>query len=157
MRRRDERGFAAAEWVAAIGLLLVPTYIAIMTATRIPEAQSNAQVVATEAARAGAQANSCAAATDAATAAAATLVPELGLADRGVELSSAGTDWQPGGSYRAEVTMPTPLVIIPGGPEFAIPGVRISASHREPIDAYRFLDDADAGSPVPCSSSAEVG
>jgi len=155
MTRRTDRGFIAAEWVAAIGLLLVPTYIAIVTATRIPEVQSNAQIMATEAARAGAQANSCEGANQAAFVAAENLADQLGLAGRGTTVQSEGTAWQPGGVYRVVVRTPAPLVLIPGFPSFTIPGARISASHSEPIDRYRFLDDATTGSPVACGGEAQ--
>ena len=58
-RRRDQRGFMAAEWTAAIGLLLIPMFLLVATMSHVPETMDAAQTVATESARAAAQADSC--------------------------------------------------------------------------------------------------
>jgi Flp pilus assembly protein TadG len=137
MRRRDERGFAAAEWVAAVGLLLIPCYVVIMTAVRIPEARSDAQIIATEAARAGAQSGSCAAAHTEAVKTAATLTTELSV--RGDPSVETAGNFEPDGGFEVTYTRRAPLAYLPGLEGFSIPGVEISESHREPIDRYRFF------------------
>jgi len=140
-RRNNERGFMATEWVAAMGLLLIPTFVLVMSATRIPEAQAGAQTIATEAARVGAQADSCGKAYVAADATAKKLGTDLN-----VELSSIdqqGTVWKAGGGYTVHAHVAAPVVVLPGFIEFT--GITLNASHTEPIDQYRFIDESKCG------------
>ncbi|MFZ4514922.1 MAG: hypothetical protein ACOYN3_01250 [Acidimicrobiia bacterium] len=138
-RRRDQRGFMAAEWVAAVGVLLIPAFVIVASATRVPEMQAAAQTIATEAARAGVRASNCAGAQAAAQQAAESSATALGIDQQNVTLDYAGTDWGAGGTLRVTAKVPMPVVLIPGGFEVNLPEV-LSASHTEPIDQYRFID-----------------
>jgi hypothetical protein len=140
-RRHNERGFMATEWVAAMGLLLIPTFVLVMSATRVPEAQAGAQTIATEAARAGAQAASCAEAYKAADEAATRLGPDLNVKLKSIDQTD--TVWKAGGGYTVHAHVAAPVVVLPGFIEFK--GITLDASHTEPIDQYRFIDETACG------------
>lgn len=138
-RRRNQRGFMSAEWVAAVGFLLVPAFIIVASATRVPEMQGAAQTIATESARAAVDGQSCANAQAIAQNAKQSVASSLGLASADTKLDFAGTDWRPGGVVKVTASVPMPVVLIPGGFQFNLP-TTLSAHHSEPIDQYRFLD-----------------
>ena len=141
MKRRtsDDRGFIAAEWVVAVGVLLVPTFLAVLIATRIPAAYSAAQVMATEAARAGAQSADCNSAHTAAEDVVDTMESELHVAQLNPRINTTGTQWSPDGVYVVTVKVNAPTGIL-GLPSVSVPASFLSATHKEPIDRYRFLD-----------------
>lgn len=132
--RRDERGFVVAEWLLAVGLLLIPAAVLGLSFPSWLERQSMARVAAQEASRAVA----VAANTDAGVERANALVEEIarnhGVDPATVTVSFAGTTTR-GGTVTATVTVQMPAITLPGiGP---VGSASWSTSHSELVDQYR--------------------
>ena len=138
-RRRDQRGFMAAEWTAAIGLLLIPMFLLVATMSHVPETMDAAQRPGPIRSPLSAQADSCVLARDAAAKVAhgpdgtSGLVSELHLENASVATNLG--KWGAGGAVTVTVTTSVKLFKI------STP-FNISQSHTEPVDQYRFLDPA---------------
>ena len=131
---KGEEGFAAVEWVAAVGLLLVPVVFLVLSSPLWVERQSMAQVAAQEAARAVAVAND----TDSGTEAGTTLVQEIarhhGVDPSEVSVSYAGSTTR-GSAVTATVAVTLPALSFPG--LGSLGSVRWSTRHSELVDQYR--------------------
>lgn len=145
-RRSDQRGFAAAEWTAALGLFLIPVFFLVAVASRVPESKAAAQTIATEAARAAVQVDTCQGARDAASKVADPLAKQLHVSPDAIKVSFPDGGWVAGGTVKVTVTVGvsfgnTPLL------SSANNLVSVSATHTEPIDRYRFIteDEGCAG------------
>jgi len=143
MSRRDEGGFMAAEWVAAVGLLLIPLFIVVTSAMKVPETKAAVQTIATEAARAGAQQDSCTAARAAAVQTAKDLATQFHVTLDSNALTysaNASNDWKADGVFTVKANVKPDLVLLPGAYTIQLPA-SMSASHSEPIDRFRFITE----------------
>ncbi|MFN2607486.1 MAG: hypothetical protein ABR511_06260 [Acidimicrobiales bacterium] len=133
-RGRGEAGFIAAEWALAVGLLLLPAGLLVVSFPRWSERQNMARVAAAEASRAVAVAND----TDAGVADARSLVAEIarnhGVDPADVAVSFTGTTTR-GGSVQATVSVQLPALSVPA--IGSLGSVRWSTSHTEAVDQYR--------------------
>lgn len=134
LRRRGEGGFVAAEWMLAVGLLLIPVGVLGVSFPQWLERLSMAKVAAQEASRVVAVAND----TDTGVARARTMVDEIarnhGVDPSTVTVSFTGTTTR-GGKVTASVSVVLPAVTLPviG----SVGSVTWSTSHSELVDQYR--------------------
>lgn len=131
---RGEAGFVAAEWVAAVGFLLLPMAALVLSFPTWAERQGMARVAAQEAARALALADDTAAGAHAG----AVLVDEIarnhGVDPADVSLSYDGTATR-GNRVRATVSVQLPALVFPGIGSLGT--VRWSTHHSELVDQFR--------------------
>lgn len=143
MRRRDRResGFIAVEYVAAIGLLLIPVTLLAVSLPRWPERQTIARVAAEEAARAAVLADDWESGTASGEAIANQVASNWGLdpGDLNVSWPNQGTGpLSRQASITVDVQVTMPVLAIPGVGEFAF-GPTWSAQHTEAVDRYRSI------------------
>lgn len=126
-----DAGAVPVEFAAAIGLLLVPVFVFVMTIAPVVERRNVAGRAAAEAARAFV----VAADTASGRAAAQSIVDRVNASHPfTLSLTLAG-DLERGSVVTATVDVDMPLVIFPGAAEVRI--AAYSASHREEVDLFR--------------------
>jgi hypothetical protein len=139
-RRRGNGGFLSVEYAAAIGFLLMPVALIVMTLPVWPERQTIARVAAEEAARAAALESN---AVDAATA--GRQIAEEVFSNWGLDPAVNATQIVIAGDPRARepvtatVTVSMPAVRVPGMFEVS-DGWEWTAVHSEAVDKYRSFD-----------------
>ena len=132
--RRDERGMVVAEFVVAVGFILFPVMVLVLSFPAWVERQSMARVAAQEAARIVALADD----TDTGVAAAEELVAEIasnhGVDPSAMSVSFAGSATR-GSNVTATIDVELPALSFPllGG----VGSVSWSTSHTERVDDYR--------------------
>lgn len=135
-RRRSERGTAALELPLAVGLLLVPVALVVVSLPAWPERQSLARATAAEASRALAVAASWDEGVAEAQAVVADAARNAGLAPGEVALDVAGA-LERGATVTARVTVDMPALALP------VVGTvgrwSWTAAHAERVDDYRSL------------------
>lgn len=137
-----DRGHAAVELALAVGVLLLPVALAVLSFGPWSERRVTAEAIAAEAARAVVLELDHAAGAEVVSAAA----EAAGLETGSVRVGWCGTAPAPvpagsclltrGSAVSVNVEVWTPLVDTPWGP---VGGLWVSASHSEPIDLYRSL------------------
>ena len=131
---RGESGFVAVEWVVAVGFLLFPTVLLVLSFPAWVERQGMARVAAQEAARAVALSND----TESGAEAGRGLADEIAR-NHGVDPSTVGVSYQGttrrGGSVTATVAVRLPALTIPG--LGSLGSVTWSTRHTELVDRYR--------------------
>lgn len=129
----NERGVVQIEFVAAVGLLLFPVFVFVMTIAPVVERRTVAGRAAAEAARAYVLADSAAEATAAAQAI-------IDLIDAGhpyeLTLRTEGA-FDRGETITVSVDVSMPVVIFPGIAELGV--IPYTATHQERIEDYRSL------------------
>ena len=158
----------SAEWSIGVALLLIPTFVLVITVMQIPGRKSLSQSASAAAARAYVQVSDQNQAVTAARAAAAEVIiddfPNASDAKRdemrndlnlhgkhagiSVEVISS-TPYCPGQEVEVRVVIPVPLVLIP----FQSSGTRgqlmgVSSSSIERIDDYSELDTSDVNADI---------
>lgn len=132
--RPSEEGFVAVEWVAAVGLLLLPMAVVVLSFPAWVERQGMARSAAEEAARAVALASD----TEAGVAAGEGLVAEIAR-NHGIDPATMSVRFEGeavrGGEVRAIVTVQLPALRFPG--MGSVGAVDWSTSHTELVDQYR--------------------
>ncbi len=138
-----DRGHAGVELALAVGLLLLPVAIVVMSFGPWSEARVDAEAMAAEAAR------SAVIDLNQASGAATTraLATSLGYPEQSLRfgwcgavpnVSGAGScSFERGSSVDVVIELWTPLLATPWG---EVGGIWVDASHSEPIDIYRSLD-----------------
>ncbi len=132
-------GFAVVQWVAGLGLVVVPAAVAVLSLAPWYERAGMASLAAQEAARAAVLADDWAGAVDAADRVVASIAARGCVGDPGcirVELASTSPGrLDRGGSVSATVTVRIPVAVVP----FAgtIGGFEHRVTHRETVDRYR--------------------
>ena len=130
---RRENGAIQIEFLFAVGVLLFPIAVFVLTIAPIVERRNVAGRAAAEAARAYA----VAASESEALAAAAAIVYQID-ANHSFELSySVVGDFDRGGLVTATVVVTLPAIVFPGIGDG--PGITYTATHQENIDLYRSL------------------
>ncbi len=132
MIRRDS-GAIQIEFLFAVGILLFPIAVFVLTIAPVVERRNVAGRAAAEAARAYAVAPSESEAVSAARAIVDQIDSNYSF---DLDLSLAG-DFDRGGLVTATVQVTLPAIVFPGIGE--APGFSYSASHRENLDLYRSL------------------
>lgn len=132
--RRGQEGFIAAEWAFAIGFLLLPAALLVVSFPRWSERQNMAKVAAAEASRAVALANDTDSGIDRARALVAEIAGNHGVDPTTVTVSFAGTTTR-GGTVTATVSVVLPALSVPGVGSLGT--VQWSTSHSELVDQYR--------------------
>jgi hypothetical protein len=133
VRRQD--GYVAGELALAVGLLVFPVAMLVLSLPGWSERQSAARAIAREVARTVAVVGTCD--VPRARAIGGTMAANLGVAD-GVDVTlacTAGSRLTRGGTVTARVTVRMPAVEVP-----AIASVGAwswTAHHTEPVDRYR--------------------
>lgn len=137
-RVSDDRGFVAAEWMAGLALLVVPTLLVIAVLPSWAARHEAVAVAAREGARAAAAATDAATARVAAAQAALTVLDRRGLptdeATVTVDLPS-GPALPRDGQVRVRVVLPTAPVALPGGG--TLDGPSVTGDHTRALDPYR--------------------
>lgn len=133
---RDERGAVAVELPAAIGLLLIPLALLVITIPTWPERQTVARAAASEAARTAVLAGSWQEGTEAGAEVVALAAQNYGL-DPGDLIVSWDGAFARGESVTATVTVRMPALVLPGLTN--VDPWTWSTSHTERIDDYRSL------------------
>ncbi len=133
-RRRGECGFVAVEWVVAVGFLLFPTVLLVLSFPGWIERQGMARVAAQETARAVALSNDTASGAEAARELADEIARNHGVDPTTMAVSYEGTTRR-GGSVTATVAVELPALTIPG--LGSLGSVTWSARHTELVDRYR--------------------
>lgn len=132
MTRRD-RGAVQIEFLFAVGVLLFPIAIFVLTIAPVVERRNVAGRAAAEAARAYAVAPTETAAREAA----AAIVDQID-GNYSFDLSlSLLADFDRGGLVIATVEVTLPAIVFPG--VGGAPGINYRATHQENIDLYRSL------------------
>jgi len=135
-RRRAEHGSAAVELPVAIGLLLVPVALLVISLPAWPERQTVARSAAAEASRTMALAGSWEQGAAQARAVVARAATNSGLDPADMSVALAGS-LERGASVTATVRVAMPGLALPGlGP---VAGWRWTASHTARVDDYRSL------------------
>lgn len=134
LRPRGEDGFAAVEWVAAVGLLLVPVIFLVLSFPLWVERQSMAKVAAQEAARAVAVAHDTASGTEAGMSLVQEIARNHGVDPSDVSVTYAGSTSR-GSAVTATVAVTLPALSFPG--LGSLGSVRWSTRHSELVDQYR--------------------
>ncbi len=133
---RSERGAVAIELPAAIGLLLLPLALLVITIPTWPERQTVARSAASEAARTAVLASSWEEGIDA-----GADVVGLAAQNYGLDPADLTVSWQGafgrGESITATVTVRMPALVVPG--LTTVDPWTWSASHTERVDDYRSL------------------
>ena len=169
--KRNESGFLSAEWLAGVGILVLPTFILVMSIVQFPARKNLTQVASAAAARAYVQALDQSQADAAARAAAAEVIAgEYGDSvdasnedavssylyakhiDVGEPKFKDGNDgtaaYCPGTQWTVSVSAPYPIAINPFGNSLGLPGgAKITSSASDRIDDYAEVtgDDTDNG------------
>jgi len=131
MSRGTEAGAVPVEFAAAVGLLLLPVFVFVMTIAPVVERRTVAGRAAAEAARAFVIADDVASGL----AAAQSIVDHIN-ASQPFELSlDVDGDLERGSVVTAVVKVDMPLVIFPGAAEVQI--AAYTATHREEVDLFR--------------------
>ncbi|MDQ6724977.1 MAG: hypothetical protein M3066_02205 [Actinomycetota bacterium] len=134
LRGRGEGGFIVAEWAMAVGFLLLPACLLVVSFPRWSERQNMAETAAAEASRVVAIAND----TDSGIANARTLVVEI-AANHGVDPATVSVSFTGrttrGGVVTASVSVDLPALSVPG--VGSLGSVHWSTSHSEAVDQYR--------------------
>lgn len=133
-RARAESGFVAVEWVVAVGFLLFPTVLLVLSFPAWVERQGMARVAAQEAARAMALSNDTEAGAEAGRGLADEIARNHGVDPTTMAVSYEGTTRR-GGSVTATVAVELPALTLPG--LGSLGSVKWSARHTEPVDRYR--------------------
>jgi hypothetical protein len=133
---KDERGAVAVELPAAIGLLLVPLALLVITVPSWPERQTVARSAASEAARTAVLAGSWQEGIDAGTEVVALAAQNYNLAPADLTVSWEGA-FARGESITATVTVRMPALVVPG--LTTVDPWTWSTSHTERVDDYRSL------------------
>ncbi len=133
-RVTGESGFVAVEWVVAVGLLLLPTVLLVLSFPAWVERQGMARVAAQEAARAMAVSNDAESGAEAGVGLAEEIARNHGVDPTTVGLSYEGTTRR-GGSVTATVAVELPALTIPG--LGSLGSVTWSARHTELVDRFR--------------------
>lgn len=134
LRPRGQDGFAAVEWVAAVGLLLVPVIFLVLSFPLWVERQSMAKVAAQEAARAVAVAHDTASGTEAGMSLVQEIARNHGVDPSDVSVTYAGSTSR-GSAVTATVAVTLPALSFPG--LGSLGSVRWSTRHSELVDQYR--------------------
>lgn len=129
----SERGLVQVEFVAAIGLLLLPVFVFVMTIAPVIERRNVAGRAAAEAARAYVLADDEREAAGRAHSMVAAIDSQHSY---GLELRTAGV-FDRGEMVVVSVDVEMPIVIFPGVAELDL--VSYTATHRERIDDFRSL------------------
>lgn len=130
----NEDGAAAIEFPAAVGLLLLPVAVFVLTIAPVSERRTVASIAAAEAARAYVTASS---AEEAVMAAERVVAAIDGNHDFDVALTALEGSLARGSTVSATVEVVLPVVTFPGIGQLG--GMRHTAVHREPIDLYRSI------------------
>lgn len=138
MRRMDwtdDTGASGAlEMALAVGLLLFPIVMLVALIPRWIETKSMAELAAQEAARVFVLADDASTGQAAGTAIARQIADNHGVAGGSISVAYSGVlDW--GETVTAAVTVPMPILVIPGIGTFATSDLTIS--HSERVDDYR--------------------
>ncbi len=132
----SERGAVAVELPAAIGLLLLPLALLVITIPTWPERQTVARSAASEAARTAVLASSWEEGIDAGADVVALAAQNYGLDQADLTVSWEGAFGR-GESITATVTVRMPALVVPG--LTTVDPWTWSASHTERVDDYRSL------------------
>ena len=135
MTRGSESGFVATELVLALGLLVLPVALLVLTLPGWSERQVTARVISREVARRTAREGVCDVA--GARALTATMAANLDVpsGDLSIDVSCVdGVVLTPGADVEARVTVRMPAVELPG--VGAVGSWSWTARHREPVDRY---------------------
>ncbi len=133
---RSESGAVAIELPAAIGLLLLPLALLVITIPTWPERQTVARSAASEAARTAVLASSWEEGIDAGADVVALAAQNYGLDPADLTVSWEGAFGR-GESITATVTVRMPALVVPG--LTTVDPWTWSASHTERVDDYRSL------------------
>ncbi|MDP9389083.1 MAG: hypothetical protein M3Q48_14490 [Actinomycetota bacterium] len=133
-RTRGEGGFVAVEWVVAVGFLLFPTVLLVLSFPAWVERQGMARVAAQEAARAVALANDTESGAEAGRALGDEIARNHGVDPTNISVSYDGMTRR-GGSVTATVSVDLPALTFPG--LGSLGSVRWSTRHTELVDRYR--------------------
>ena len=133
---RNERGAAAVELPLALGLILVPVALLVMTLPSWPERQTVARAAANEAARMVVLADSWEEGVEDATEAVNRAAANASVDPQDVSLSVEGSLAR-GSTVTAHVTARVPAIAVPG--LGTLGAWSVSASHAERVDDYRSL------------------
>lgn len=130
----NEDGSAAIEFPAAVGLLLLPVAVFVLTIAPVSERRSVAAVAAAEAARAFVTAPTV----EAGAAAASRVIAAINdNHDFAVTLTSLEGTLARGTNVTASVQVTLPVIAFPG--VASLGGAEHTASHTEPVDLYRSI------------------
>ena len=135
MTRGSESGFVATELVLALGLLVLPVALLVLTLPGWSERQVTARVISREVARRTARegVSDVAGARELTATMAANL--DVPPGDLSIDVSSVdGVVLTPGADVEAQVTVWMPAVELPG--VGAVGSLSWTARHREPVDRY---------------------
>lgn len=140
MTRRlgGEGGFAPTEFVLFAGLILLPTLVLVMVLPTWWERQSLGRAAAREAARAVVLAESWDDGTAAGQRMVAAMAANYGVPDADMVVAFSGVLAR-GQSVTAAVSVTIPSRPLPFLP---MPGFTLTATHTEPVDAYRSFGEA---------------
>ena len=131
-----ERGSVAVELPLALGLLLLPLSLLVITVPAWPERQTVARTAAIEASRIAALAESIEEGVEKGQAAVLRAARNQGLDPSDVSVSWEGS-FRRGGSVTANVTVRMPALVVPG--LTTVEAWAWTASHTERVDDYRSL------------------
>ena len=127
---RGDRGFVAIEYALALGLILVPVALLVITLPSWPERQTVARVAAEEGARTAVLTGDLAAGE----AVARQAVANQGLDPADVDITWSGSQAR-GGQLTAAVTVRMPVLRLPA--IVTVGAWDWTARHTEPVDLYR--------------------
>ena len=131
--RTSDEGAIPVEFAAAVGLLLLPVFVFVMTIAPVVERRNVAGRAAAEAARAFAVADD-----PVSGAAAATSIVDQIDANHPFDLAlSLSGDLDRGSVITAQVQVAMPVVLFPG--VASIDAADYTATHREEVDLFRSL------------------
>lgn len=131
-----ERGSVAVELPLALGLLLLPLSLLVITVPAWPERQTVARAAAIEASRIAALAGSLQEGVEEGNAAVVRAATNQGLDPNDVSVSWEGS-FRRGGSVTANVTVRMAALVVPG--LTTVEAWAWTASHTERVDDYRSL------------------
>ena len=140
-RGRSDSGFIAVEYAAAIGLLLIPVTLLVVTLPKWPERQMIARVAAEEAVRAAVLANDWESGTAAGEDVAEQVVTNWGLEPDAITVTWPGEGTGPlsrDATVTVDVEVTMPALWIPAVGEFEW-GPGWSVQHTEAVDKYRSI------------------
>ncbi len=131
-----ERGSVAVELPLALGLLLLPLALFVITVPAWPERQTVARAAAIEASRSAVLAGSWEQGVEEGEAAVRRAARNQGLDPSDISVSWAGS-FSRGGSVTASVTVRMPALVIPG--LTTVEPWSWTADHTERVDDYRSI------------------
>jgi Flp pilus assembly protein TadG len=126
-----ETGAVPVEFAAAVGLLLVPVFVFVMTIAPVVERRNVAGRAAAEAARAFVVADDAASGL----AAAQSIVDRVNSSHPFTLSLAVSGDLERGSVVTATIDVDMPLVIFPGAAEIQV--AAYTATHREEVDHFR--------------------